>query len=284
MKGIILAGGHGTRLSPITLGISKQMTPVYDKPLIYYPLSTLLSLGIDEILIISTKLALPNFSQLLGTGNQFGVNISYLIQDKPSGIAEALVIGSDFIAKDDVALILGDNIFISESLNKDITNNFDGGSKIFLSKVNDPQRYGVVEFEGNSIKDIYEKPSSFVSNYAVTGLYFYDYSCVELAKSLTPSKRGEIEITDLNKIYLTKNKMKYHVLESNSIWMDAGTFSSLLDSSNLIASMQERNGILFGSPEIAALKSGLISKEELGNQMRNNASNEYFQKILHELS
>lgn len=276
MKGIILAGGTGSRLYPLTHAISKQLIPVYDKPMIYYPLSTLISLGIKDILLISTKDSLPLFMKLLGDGKQFGINIQFACQDKPAGIAEALIIGEQFINKDKVALILGDNIFISDSLNTNQKNAFDLGAKIFLSKVKDPERYGVAKIENGEVSDIVEKPKSFISDFAVTGLYFYDFKSVQYSKSLKPSLRGELEITDLNKIYLEKSEVHHSIFEENSAWLDAGTFSSLLDASNLISSLQKRSGSLVGSPEIASFKNGFISKNELIGVIKSKKGSKYF--------
>lgn len=284
MKGIILSGGKGTRLDPITLVNSKQLIPVFDKPMIYYPLSSLISLGIDEILLITWQSMIPIYKKLLNTGSHLGLNISYAAQQNPRGIAEALIIGEEFIGSDDVALILGDNIFISDVFSSNLVESFNHGATIFSVEVNDPQRYGVVKIQGKDIIDIIEKPKDFISNQAVTGLYFYNNACVSMAKSLEPSSRGEIEITDLNKMYLNKSQLNCINLGHNATWMDAGTFDSLLDASNLIHSLQERHGRLFGCPEITALQNKMIGPDQIRRELKAKPQNGYYNKILDYIS
>jgi glucose-1-phosphate thymidylyltransferase len=276
MKGIILAGGSGTRLHPLTSVVSKQLLPVFDKPLIYYPLSTLISIGVDEILLISNPDQIDLFKNLLGNGNQFGVNISYEAQLKPKGIAEALIIGEDFINGSNCALILGDNIFISENLSNHLSLEFTDGAHIFTTTVEDPQRYGVLRIEDNIPIEIVEKPDKFISNQAVTGLYLYDKDASYLCKSLKPSGRNELEITELNQIYLKNNNLYCTSLGNSSIWMDAGTFDSLQDSSSYISSLQKRIGSLVGSPEYEALKNGRISKANLSSILEKSPTNSYY--------
>ena len=263
MKGIILAGGSGTRLHPITLGLSKQLMPVYDKPMIYYPLSTLIYAGIKEILIISTPNDLPHFKKLLGDGKQLGCNFSYEIQHKPNGLAQAFVIGEKFIGKEKVCLILGDNIFQMKIKNLENCKNVDGGL-IFGYHVNDPERYGVVEFdkENNAIS-LEEKPLKPKSNFAVPGLYFYDNSVIEVAKNLKISKRGEYEITDVNNYYLKNNKLKVNLLSRGSVWLDTGTIQSLHQANMYIEVVENRQGRKIGCIEEAAFVKGLIQKEQL---------------------
>ena len=265
MKGIILAGGSGTRLYPLTLAVSKQLMPIYNKPMIYYPLSTLISAGIRDILIISTHKDLPLFKKLLGNGTQLGCSFSYETQEKPNGLAEAFLIGEEFIGKDSVALILGDNIFygtgLSELLQKNINPN---GGIIYAYHVQDPERYGVVEFDdSNKVVSIEEKPNEPKSNFAIPGIYFYDNSVVEIAKSIKPSDRGELEITDVNKAYLRQNKLHVSVLDKGTAWLDTGTFQSLLQASQFVEVIEERQGTKIGAIEEAAFNMGYISKEEL---------------------
>lgn len=265
MKGIILSGGSGTRLHPLTLSVSKQLMPVYDKPMIYYPLSTLLYAGIREILIISTPKDLPLFEDLLGTGEKYGCNFQYAVQDAPNGLAEAFIIGEEFIGNDKVALILGDNIFYGSGLAKllQANNNPDGGI-IYAYRVNDPERYGVVEFnEGGRAISIEEKPKTPKSNYAVPGIYFYDNEVVKIAKSISPSDRGELEITDVNRVYLEKGKLKVSVLDRGTAWLDTGTFQSLLQASQFVEVIEERQGLKIGAIEAAAHEMGYINDEEL---------------------
>lgn len=277
MKGIILAGGDGTRLNPITISFSKQLLPVYDKPLIYYPLSTLMNLNIRQILIICKNNQLQNFKNLLGDGKKLGLEILYKIQDKPRGIAEALIIGEDFINNDPVALILGDNIFHGHDLRENIVNfNTKEDAKIFLYKVKNPHQYGVANFKNKNLVMIKEKPKNSISNYAVTGLYFYNSGVVKYAKKLKPSKRGELEITDLNNVYIKENKMSYLELSEMSIWFDAGTTSDLLSASQYIKAIQERNNILISCPEEIAYKKKFISKKNFDNLTNNNINNGYY--------
>ena len=263
MKGIILAGGSGTRLHPITLTTSKQLIPVYDKPMIYYPLSTLIYAGIKDILIISTQHDLPSFQKLLGDGKQLGCNFSYKVQHKPDGLAQAFVIGEKFIGNDSVCLILGDNIFQMKIKNLENCSSVNGGL-IFGYRVNDPERYGVVEFDSeNNAVSLEEKPAVPKSNFAVPGLYFYDNSVVDIAKKLKPSKRGEYEITDINKFYLKKNKLKVNLLSRGSVWLDTGTVQSLLQANIYVQVIEERQGRKIGCIEEAAFVKGLINRNQL---------------------
>ncbi len=264
MKGIILAGGSGTRLHPLTLSISKQLMPVYDKPMIYYPLSTLMYSGIREILIISTPKDLPLFEELLGDGTKYGCQFSYAIQEAPNGLAEAFIIGEKFIGNDKVALILGDNIFYGSGLSKLLqANNNPEGGIIYAYRVHDPERYGVVEFndEGQAIS-IEEKPLKPKSNFAVPGIYFYDNSVVQIAKNIQPSHRAELEITDVNKAYLSKNKLNVSILDRGTAWLDTGTFQSLLQASQFVEAIEERQGLKIGSIEAAAFEMGYIKEPE----------------------
>lgn len=267
MKGIILAGGAGTRLHPITLAMSKQLIPVYDKPMIYYPLSVLMMAGINEILIISTPEDLPNFQRLFGDGSQIGCSFSYIEQVVPNGLAQAFVLGKDFIGKDKVALVLGDNIFYGMDMSDILikSKNPDGGI-IFAYHVSDPERYGVVEFDQNfKALSIEEKPLKPKSNYAVPGLYFYDNQVVEIATNLKPSARGEYEITDVNRIYLEMGKLQVQILSKGTAWLDTGTFVSLMQASQYVQVIEERQGLKIGCIEEIAYQMGFISKEHLIN-------------------
>ena len=265
MKGIVLAGGSGTRLHPLTLAVSKQLMPIYDKPMIYYPLSTLMSAGIREILIISTPYDLPLFRKLLGDGSSLGCKFEYAVQADPNGLAEAFIIAEDFIGNDKVALILGDNIFYGTGLDQLLQDNTnpDGGI-IYAYHVHDPERYGVVDFDtGGQVKSIEEKPKYPKSNYAVPGIYFYDNDVVDIAKSITPSHRGELEITDVNNAYLKKGKLNVSILDKGTAWLDTGTFNSLMQASQFVEVIEERQGLKIGSIEETAYKMGFISKDQL---------------------
>ena len=265
MKGIILAGGSGIRLHPLTLAVSKQLMPVYDKPMIYYPLSTLMRAGINEILIISTPHDMPNFKKLLGNGENIGCKFEYAIQEKPNGLAQAFVIGEDFIGKDNVSLILGDNIFYGGAMENMLTSHNDpNGGVIFAYHVKDPERYGVVDFDDNmNALSIEEKPKVPKSNYAVPGLYFYDNSVIEIAKNIQPSARGEYEISDVNAEYLRKGKLKVGVLDRGTAWLDTGTFNSLMQASQFVQVIEERQGLKVGCIEEIAYKKGFINKQQL---------------------
>lgn len=282
MKGIILAGGSGTRLYPLTMVTSKQLLPVYDKPMIYYPLSILMLAGIKDILIISTPNDLPNFEKLLGDGSSFGVNLSYREQPSPDGLAQSFIIGEKFIGNDKVAMILGDNIFygdgIKRLLNRATNNN---GATIFGYYVQDPKRFGVVEFDKNKkVISIEEKPENPKSNYAVTGLYFYDNNVVEYAKSLKPSKRGELEITDLNNIYLEHNDLNIEFMGRGYTWLDTGTIDQLNEASEFVKVIQNRSGVMINSPEEIAYKNGFISKNELIKSAEKYGKSLYGQHLL----
>lgn len=285
MKGIVLAGGAGTRLHPSTIAVSKQLLPIYDKPMIYYPISVLMLAGIKDILIISTPVDLPNFQRLLGDGSQFGVNFSYKEQPSPDGLAQAFILGEEFIGNDDVALVLGDNIFYGDGFSgklKSVVKNIETnrGATVFGYYVKDPQRFGVVDFDTNGkVLSLVEKPKNPKSNYAVTGLYFYDNKVVEYAKMLKPSKRGELEITDLNNIYLREGKLAVELLGRGFAWLDTGTHHSLLQASQYVHTIEENQGIKIACLEEVAYRMGFMEKEKLMEITQKYPNNEYFNYV-----
>ncbi|PAY52478.1 glucose-1-phosphate thymidylyltransferase RfbA [Ligilactobacillus salivarius] len=283
MKGIILAGGSGTRLYPITKGISKQLIPIYDKPMIYYPLSTLMLAGITDILVISTPEYTPLFEQLLGDGSDIGVSLTYKVQEKPNGLAEAFILGADFIGDDSVCLILGDNIYYGSGLSKlvqEAAQKTDGAT-VFGYHVNDPERFGVVDFDSNmKALTIEEKPEKPKSNYAVTGLYFYDNTVVEKAKNLKPSDRGELEITDINKLYLDEGKLDVKLMGRGYAWLDTGTHDSMMEAASFIATIQKRQNLKVACLEEIAYRMGYISKEKLVELAQPMKKNDYGQYLL----
>ena len=285
MKGIILAGGSGTRLHPLTLAVSKQLMPVYDKPMIYYPLSTLMMAGIREILIISTPQDLPRFEQLLGDGSEIGCKFSYKVQHEPNGLAQAFVLGEEFIGHDKVALILGDNIFFGSTLRFVLKENADpDGGVIFAYHVSDPERYGVVDFDDDhQVLSIEEKPENPKSNYAVPGLYFYDNSVIEIAKNLKPSPRGEYEITDVNKEYLKRGQLQVGMMHRGTAWLDTGTFASLMQAAQFVQVIEERQGQKIGCIEEVAYREGFIDKEQLqalANRLTKSGYGDYLLKLI----
>ena len=280
MKGIILAGGSGSRLFPLTTPVSKQLLPIYDKPMIFYPLCTLMEAGVKDILVITKQEDLFSFEKLLGDGSSYGLSINYKIQDQPNGLAEAFIIGKEFIANSQVAMILGDNLFFSDSLKSNLKKKFTSGARVFACRVNDPERYGVIEFDRDfKAISIEEKPKKPKTNFVVTGLYFYNSDIASYAESLKPSKRGELEITELNSIYLQNDELEVIRFGSNVTWFDTGTYDSLIEANQFVQAFQNRQGQLLGSPEIQAYKNQWLSKEEIIRNCKKQTNSNYFIRV-----